>query len=108
VRGSFHEATASAFFREADTVHLHLDDVKCGDRLCSAAIAISGIRRIRIDNEEADVVTMEEQDGEILTLEIGENHLYAIIQWNDFVGHRSATLAYRIEGAATAIQFSSP
>ena len=103
---SFHEATVTAFNATADAVQLELVDVKSGDASHAARIRIAGVTRILVDGESAGAVAMEREDGEVLTLDLSDREVYAIVQWNDFAGRASVTRAYRIEGETVTLTLS--
>jgi len=46
---------------------------------------------------------MPAEDGEILILEILENGIFVIIEWNDFSNKKSFTNAYRISGEGISV-----
>ncbi|WP_347257919.1 hypothetical protein [Methylocaldum sp.] len=100
---SFHEATVTHFCSYCDTVELNLDGVDVGGEKRSVAIRISEVFRLEIDGKALESAFMPAEDGEILILEILENGIFVIIEWNDFSNKKSFTNAYRISGEGISV-----
>jgi hypothetical protein len=105
---SFHQSTVTEFHRRAGAVRLALTDVKTSEGSHAAEIQIDGVTRIIVDGADVEVVGMEHDLGEVLTLDLSNREMYAIVQWNDFVNHTSVTRSYRIEGEHVKFTMSPP
>jgi hypothetical protein len=98
---SFHEATVAAFARRDDTVRLALSDVRDRDRRRSVYLEVREVVEIVSDGVVVDTVSMEHEDGEVMTLDVSDENIYLIVQWNDFDNRTSVTKSYRIRGRVT-------
>lgn len=97
-RMSFHEATITKFCRHDATVEIRLEDVLVDGLKSQVILKISPVASVMIDSELSDSYLMEAGDGEILSLEISDDGISMIIEWNDFSQGKSFTKVYKISG----------
>lgn len=95
---SFHESTVVAFDRQHDVVRLSLSDVRYNERTRSVYVEVRDVTAILADGRIVTDVRMEHEDGEVLTLEVSDEQVYLIVQWNDFGNHATTTKSYRVNG----------
>jgi hypothetical protein len=60
------------------------------------------------DGSSIDELSMICSDGEVLTLESTRHVLTLIVQWNDFITHKSLVRSYRIEGKEITLRLGGP
>lgn len=102
---SFHDATVVVFDRRQDAVCLGLSDVHHHQGSRSVRIEVRDIVEIIADGAVVDTIAMEHEDGEVLTLEVSDESIFLIVQWNDFDNRKSVTRSYRITGRVTVDLF---
>lgn len=95
---SFHEASVDKFFRPDDCVRLELSGIygDDDDDRYAAVLEVSGVRLIETDAVGSNLMAAE--DGEVLTLEHGQNELYVIIEWRNYSPNKTFIHAYRVHG----------
>lgn len=99
----FHEATVVRFCRYDTNLQLELEDVLVGGRKSRVVLTVSPVLKVMVDAKLSNSPLMEADDGEILTLEMSENTLSLIIEWNDFLHGRSFTKSYQVLGGEVTI-----
>ncbi len=105
---SFHEATVLELTREGDTARLELQDIRIGERFADATVFVDGVETITIDDQPVAALEKEYEDGEVLTLEIGERHILLVVEWNDFARRLSQTRGLEIHGQSVRVMTSEP
>jgi hypothetical protein len=95
---SFHESTVVNLECKGSRIILSLAEVTVGESKTSVVIEVTEVSVMTVDGSVTDTVAMECADGEVLCLDILADGVFAIVQWNDFVAHRSFTHSYRVEG----------
>ena len=103
---SFHEASVLEIFVENGDCLLRLDDVACDQGKLQVLVAVRGLEKVFIDSIQADYTKLKmiAPDGEILSLELENDALFILIEWNNFPLRSSITHSYRIEGEEVEIQ----
>lgn len=99
----FHEATVIRFCRYDAVLELELEDVLVDGQKSRVALMVSHVSRVMIDGELSNAPLMAANDGEVLTLEISENSLSLIVEWNDFRHRKSFTKSYKVSGGKVCI-----
>ncbi len=94
----YHESTVCDLYLNDNTLTLVLDGVNVNNKKEKIILNLKNVKKIEIEGEESNNIEMETDDGEILTLEVKEDSLSAIIEWNDFSNHTSIIKAYLIIG----------
>lgn len=97
----FEGATVVRFNIRDSSLELEMKDVVLdGQRArgSRAVVTVSPASKIEIDGDISNVVVMAANDGEIIDLEITDNSLLLIIEWNDFSRRKSFTKSYRVLG----------
>lgn len=102
-RMSFHEATVTRFCRHDVTLELELEDVLVDGNKSRVMIKLSPVVCVTIDDESSDQALMELSDGEVLSLDVSENSISAVIEWNDFSQGKSVTKVYQISGGSVSV-----
>lgn len=93
---SFHDAGVNGITEHGNSICVSLESVSVGGQPRNATVCFEGVREITSDGQSVEALTMEFNDGEILTLESLGGTVHLIIEWTDFAGHRSITRSYRI------------
>lgn len=100
---SFHESTITSFFKEKHVVHISLEGVTTRDGRAVADVTVVGVNEVLIDGERSDILQMDFDDGEVLTLDVGPAHIDLVVVWNDVASRDARTRCYRIEGRDVAV-----
>lgn len=99
----FHAATVVRFCRYDAVLALELEDVLVDGQKTRVALAVSQVSSVMIDGEIANAPLMAANDGEVLTLEISEDGLSLIVEWNNFRHGKSFIRSYRVAGGKVSI-----
>lgn len=102
-RMSFHEATVTRFCRYDVTLELELDDVLVDGVKSRVLLKLSPVVCMTIDGQLSDQHLMEQDDGEVLSLDMSEDGVSAVIEWNDFSQGKSVTKVYQISGGSVSV-----
>ena len=102
---SFHDAAVLAFYRFDDTLVLELENVLVGETKSKVTITISQLQSVLVDDEPFDGELMEYNDGEILTLEITEGTVSAIIFWIGSPIRGTCTRSYKMIGKKVSLTY---
>ncbi len=97
-RTSFHEATLVGVSCHGDTIDLMLNDVLVGKARVPISVTIEGARRILREGLPVQGVSMEEEDGEVLSLRQERDQVLLVVQWNNFAAKRQAIVTYNLVG----------
>ncbi len=98
---SFHEATLVNFITdtEKEQVGIELDGVTVADnKKISGRLFIKSKLNFKIEGKKVHEIKKIYEDGEVLDLEINNNKIELLIEWNDFLNKKTLTLFYEIEG----------
>jgi|GEM_PF-2121555 len=96
----FHESTVLDFKRIGDSIKLELEDVdtgETGESKSHVLIIFKAIRKINTDAKESGTDLMAAEDGEVLTLNLSEQQMELIVQWNEFSQHRHFMHSYYVD-----------
>lgn len=101
----FHEATVVRFCRYDAVLEIELEDVLVDGQKSRVTLMVSPVSSVLIDGElsNVNVPLMEANDGEILTVDMSENALSLIIEWNDFSRGKAFTKSYRVSGGKVSV-----
>jgi hypothetical protein len=99
----FHEATVVGFCRHDAVFELELEDVLVEQKKSRVLLMVQPVLGVTIDGEPSNDLLMEADDGEILTLELSDDFLSMVIEWNDFSHKKSVTKSYHVFGGKTSI-----
>ena len=99
----FHEATVVRFCKYDAVLELELEDVLVDGQKARVVLKVLPVSSVMIDGELSNAPLMAADDGEILTLEMSENALSLIIEWNDFSRRKSFTKSYRVLGGEISV-----
>lgn len=102
-RMSFHEATVTRFCRYDAALDLELDDVLVDGIASRVILKISPVFYVKIDGEFSNNPLMKLNDGEVLSLDITEDGVSAVIEWNDFSEGVSVIREYRVSGGGVSV-----
>jgi hypothetical protein len=100
---SFHEATITGIARRGNVVTLTLDDALLTGSRGPAEVTIAGVRNIQRDGLPVAALSMEEKDGEILTLREQDGGVRLVVEWNDFATRRQHIVVYDLIGGTIAV-----
>jgi len=100
---SFHEASVVDFSQHGAGVRLKLEDALVDKAKRGIILDISPVANITIDGQAVDKVSMEAEDGEVLSLEYGDGKLSVIIEWHDFNSGSAFARSYEIKGGNVSI-----
>jgi hypothetical protein len=93
----FHEADLIGVQQETDgTICLLLEGAHADDQIRNAAVRLGNVRQILLDGSPVDTIIMEQDDGEVLTLEKTTDFVRLIIEWMDYKHHQTTTRSYCI------------
>ena len=98
-RVSFHEATIVGMSHYGNTVDLTFDDVLIEGSRVSAEVALQGVRRTLRDGAPVETISMEQKDGEVLSLRQEGDWVLFVVQWNDYSNKHLTVVTYRLLGA---------
>jgi len=99
----FHGATVTSFCKHDDIIELELEDVLVDDRKSQILLIIFPALSLMMDGELSNLPLMAAEDGEVIMLEISENVLSLIIEWNDFSCRKSFTRSHQVQGGEISI-----
>ena len=103
-RISFDEATVIRFSRSNNGLEIELEDVLVDEINSRVVLTVSPVTGVSVDGELLlDQDLMVFADGEVFSLEVYENCISAVIEWNDFSQRKSITKAYEILGGDVSI-----
>lgn len=100
---SFHEATVTKFCRYDATLELELEDVLVDGKKLRVVLKLAPVISMTIDGELSDQPLMVMGDGEVLSLDVSEEGISAVIEWNDFSQGKSLTKAYQVSGGSVSV-----
>jgi hypothetical protein len=92
-----HEATVLEFIKYQTSILLRLEDVHIGEQVANIELLFNGIRKLEVDNKPTEFPLMAAEDGEILTLDLNDNTVELLIEWNDFTHRSRFVKSYLIE-----------
>jgi len=101
---SFHESTVITFEGKDGEFVTLLEDVSHNDEVENILITVKNVSKMTKDGVIKNELGMFFNDGEVLSLELDEEKLFILIEWNDFPTIKSQTVAYEIFG--NFIQFN--
>lgn len=107
-QASLHEATLAGISQRGDTIDLKLDDVAVGDARVPASVTINGVQRILREGSPVETVSMEAQDGEVLSLRQEGDRVLFVVQWNDFAAKRETIVTYALLGGRLVLRVAAP
>lgn len=94
----FHESTVTGFQFSNGIFLMELEDVSYDDETVKVRIEVEAVSFVHVDSEPANMVTMPAGDGEVLSLNIRDAELDALIEWNNFSTGASITHSYGVSG----------
>ena len=98
---SFHESTVTKFLTEQNNFVIGLEDVSTDCSSDKVEIVVEGCSKILVDSVPAvdSSLRMPCADGEVLTLELSEEKVFVLVEWNDFSSGTSFTQSYEVNGS---------
>jgi len=100
---SFHEATVLSFRADRQRFIMRLEGVFYRDAFHECTVEMTPVERIETDAGPAESLEMPTEDGEILTLDLSQDRVFAIIEWNDFAARTHQTRSYTITGGKAMV-----
>lgn len=100
---NFHEASVVRFCKSDEGIELQLDNVLVGGERRRVILNISPVFSMKIDGEMSSAPLMAADDGEILTLEMSEQAVSLVIEWNDFSNKKSFVRSYQLLGRKVSV-----
>jgi len=94
----FHESTVTGFQFSDGIFLMELEDVSCGEKFVKVRIEVEAVSTMCVDSDSTAMVTMPTGDGEVLSLDIRDAEVDALIEWNDFSKGESITHSYGVVG----------
>lgn len=97
---SFHESTVTKFLTVQNNFVIGLEDVSTDCSSDKVEIVVEDFSKILVDSVPAvePSLTMPCADGEVLTLELDEEKVFVLVEWNDFSSGTSFTQSYEVNG----------
>lgn len=92
----FHESTVIQFEKISDKIVLRAKNVSYGDEFKEVALELSGVSRIETDAIIKSDNLMPADDGEIVCLDIKDNKMTLVVEWNDYENERYFKYGYEI------------
>jgi hypothetical protein len=86
---SFHEATIIGLALEAASGELRLQGVYSESGLRCVTVYLENITLCEVDGEAVENLAMEASDGEVLSLDIRQDGIELIVEWNEWSPARS-------------------
>lgn len=77
------------------------------DETCSALITLETVSQIKTDGEIADVLSMEAASADVWTLDISEDGMKLIVEWNDWEPRRQFVRCYEIAAKKVRVSIAS-
>ncbi len=102
--GSFHEAFILGIRREHGSISILLENIHVNDEVRNGCVHLRNVTQITRDDSPVDEMTMEEPDGEVLTLTTSPGAVCLIVEWKDYKHHRKTTRAYDIACEAIEVE----
>lgn len=99
----FHESTIVQFETHGADLELILDDVVVNGKKSTVSLKVTSIAYAAIDGVQSDLLAMEAEDGEVLTLDISDSCLWLMVEWNDFCSRKSITREYKVCGNSVSV-----
>jgi hypothetical protein len=94
---SFHEATIRNIHSFDRTITIVVDDAIVESVKSAVRIELHDVMRIDRDEVLTDSLSMEKEDGEVLSLSMNPTGLYLVVEWHDFSPLVSAARAYEVQ-----------
>ena len=98
----FHESTLAGLSHRGGTIRLSLDGVQTPDGQQAAEVVVEGVRDVLRDGSSSGSLSMEEADGEVLTLRQDGDDVTLAVEWNDFAAKRQHVAVYTLVGGRIA------
>lgn len=97
---SFHEAEIVDFYKKDDLITLSLQGVLVGGAKRPVVMSVSSVVKVLVNGQPlAQSCSLMENDfGEILTLDYSKRALSALVEWHNFGKGTSETKDYEITG----------
>jgi hypothetical protein len=94
---SFHEATIRNIHSSNRAIIIVVDDAVVESVKSAVRIELHDVTRIDRDGVLIDSLSMEKEDGEVLSLSMNPTGLDLVVEWHDFSPLVSATRAYKVQ-----------
>jgi len=94
----FHDATLEDVQTTGSSITLNVVDARTQDDLpCSVRITLEEVALLKADGEVADTFVVEAKDAEILSLELRDDGIVMLLEWNDWEPRRQFVRSYEIK-----------
>jgi len=101
----FHGAEVTGFWRETDHVRLHLKGVLVDGSVSNLSLTVAYPKiRVTSDGTKSSGDLMEQEFGEVLSLELDGARLSIIVEWHGFSPRVTKTRVYEIIGDEISLQ----
>jgi hypothetical protein len=103
----FHEATVIGLALEAASGELQLQGVYSESGLRLVTVYLENITLCEVDGEAVENLAMEASDGEVFTLDIREDGIELIVEWNEWSpARRQFVRAYNVHASSVRVEIT--
>ena len=100
----YHDSTLTNLITQGDVVKLDLENVLVDGRQRKVSIILHRVQKMEIEDQEVAEVSMEGEDGVILTLDVNQDSMELIVEWHNYSPHRSIVKHCRIECTSSSVE----